>query len=366
MLLSVVLSAVLQPRVAQAEPAPSPAPETTSASPTPTSSPPTSSATPSDTATPAGSATSTAAAPGPTSSSATSTSPTPTTPKPTTPTPTTPKPTTTPTLSLAAPSSVSAVASFTVSGKLSPARSGVAVAVVVDGKVRTTVKTSATGEYKATLTDAKGLVRTLKVQARTSAPATASPSRSVKRVARFDFTTRAAKSADVRYTLHAGCPVGRSKLTVVEMNFYGLDKKYHRGQLVVRSTYVTKTRKTFQAAFDKKFPIRQMRNPNGWKGKDVPMMEADNSSAFNCRKVVGNPYRRSPHSYGYAIDINPRENPYRADRWYPTSGLSYRNRSKKRPGMHFTSSVFPVNFRKHGGHWGGSYADYHHFEFVRR
>lgn len=238
------------------------------------------------------------------------------------------------------------------------------MAVLINKKTVTTVRTNAAGSYSARLKDYTGQVRTLTVQ--TKVGSLASSTRTVKRVARFDFTSRAARSADVKYTLHPGCPVGRSKLSVVEWNYYGFDSKYHRGQLVVKSTYVTKTRKTFQAAFDKKFPIRQARNPNIWKGKDVPMMEADNTSAFNCRKVVGNPYRRSPHSYGYAIDINPRENPYYAGRWYPTSGKSYINRSRKRPGMHFTSTVFPTKVRSYGGHWGASYRDYHHFEFVRR
>jgi hypothetical protein len=40
-------------------------------------------------------------------------------------------------------------------------------------------------------------------------------------------------------------------------------------------------------------------------------MEANNTSAFNCRQVVGNPYKLSPHSYGTSIDVNPVQNPYR-------------------------------------------------------
>ena len=39
-------------------------------------------------------------------------------------------------------------------------------------------------------------------------------------------------------------------------------------------------------------------------------MRADNTSAFNCRPVTGNPYRVSQHSYGNAIDINTVRNPY--------------------------------------------------------
>ena len=44
-------------------------------------------------------------------------------------------------------------------------------------------------------------------------------------------------------------------------------------------------------------------------GSDLAAMRADNTSAFNCRTVTGNPYRLSQHSYGNAIDINTVRNP---------------------------------------------------------
>ena len=44
---------------------------------------------------------------------------------------------------------------------------------------------------------------------------------------------------------------------------------------------------------------------------DLAAMRADNTSAFNCRPVTGNPYRVSQHSYGNAIDINTVREPVR-------------------------------------------------------
>ena len=41
-------------------------------------------------------------------------------------------------------------------------------------------------------------------------------------------------------------------------------------------------------------------------------MAAGNTSAFNCRDVVGRPGVRSPHSYGRSLDLNTWENPYRS------------------------------------------------------
>ena len=56
-------------------------------------------------------------------------------------------------------------------------------------------------------------------------------------------------------------------------------------------------------------------------------MAANNTSAFNCRKVVGNPYRISQHSYGNAIDINTVRNPYVVgSRVYPAFAATYLRR----------------------------------------
>jgi hypothetical protein len=54
-----------------------------------------------------------------------------------------------------------------------------------------------------------------------------------------------------------------------------------------------------------------MKNPNVYGGNDPVQMEANNTSAFNCRQAVGNPYKLSPHSHGTSIDVNPVQNPYR-------------------------------------------------------
>lgn len=53
---------------------------------------------------------------------------------------------------------------------------------------------------------------------------------------------------------------------------------------------------------------------------DVASMAAGNTSAFNCRDVVGRPGVRSPHSYGRALDLNPSEDPYRVGgQWLPNA-----------------------------------------------
>lgn len=91
---------------------------------------------------------------------------------------------------------------------------------------------------------------------------------------------------------------------------------------------------------------------------------ADNTSAFNCRKVTGNPYRLSQHSYGNAIDINTRENPYvTSHHVYPSGARTFLRRSKVRKGMIVGHGPIARKMRRLGWPWGARWAhpDYQHF-----
>jgi hypothetical protein len=52
-----------------------------------------------------------------------------------------------------------------------------------------------------------------------------------------------------------------------------------------------------------------MRIVDRFGGSDYDSIQADNTSAFNCRDATG-AMRWSEHAYGEAIDVNPIENPY--------------------------------------------------------
>ena len=73
-----------------------------------------------------------------------------------------------------------------------------------------------------------------------------------------------------------------------------------------------------------KLPLRSLYREDrfGWSDRlrganDYRSMAAGNSSAFNCRGVVGRPSTRSPHSYGRSFDVNTWENlpVYRVQGW---------------------------------------------------
>ncbi|MFA7267211.1 MAG: M15 family metallopeptidase [Candidatus Nanopelagicales bacterium] len=170
-------------------------------------------------------------------------------------------------------------------------------------------------------------------------------------------------------TWRPGC-VSRSRLRMIDVNYLGFDGFRHRGRVIVSASIGSKAAKIFTRLHNRGYPIRQMQpvdtyGPNvGRPGaNDYKSMAADNTSAFNCRYVVGRESSRvrSPHASGRAIDINPWENPYvAATGVFPNR--HYLNRRIKHPSL-FKSGRVGLNLvRSTGCRWGGGYADYHHFD----
>ena len=184
-------------------------------------------------------------------------------------------------------------------------------------------------------------------------------------VAGMDPETRSVTASELGASWRSSCPVGPGQLTALSMNHWTPAGSIARGTIIIRSDLASPTIAIFQAAYTRQFPMAKMLPAAAYVGNDVNMMADDNTSAFNCRQVVGNPYRLSPHSYGNSFDINPRKNPYyAAGRWYPSSQYAT-GRSASIPGMHMSTTVFPVEFKSRGGHWGNCYSDFHHFELER-
>ena len=103
-----------------------------------------------------------------------------------------------------------------------------------------------------------------------------------------------------------------------------------------------------------------------FKGDDDLSMTENNTSAFNCRSVTGKPGIFSVHSYGRAIDINPKINPYiKGNLVLPENGRPYTDRTLTSPGIIKLNDFTYNSFIKKGWKWGGSWVslkDYQHFE----
>ena len=263
----------------------------------------------------------------------------------------------------------------TIRGTVVPAHAGVEVQVEVlrSGTFTpaATAKTDATGAFALSLGYGKGRLAAYQIRARYRVANRdrweVSGSQTFARIAVLNPVVTPTTAAEVAETYRSGCPVGPSKLQTVRMNYYGRDKKMHRGLLIVRSSLTTEVIRSFDAALAARFPIATMKNPNEYGGNDPRQMEANNTSAFNCRKVVGNPYKQSPHSYGTSIDVNPVQNPYRDinGKWWPDNGRPYIDRSPVRSGMLTTKSTLTKKLRSYGFFWGGLWSpgkDYQHFQ----
>jgi hypothetical protein len=165
---------------------------------------------------------------------------------------------------------------------------------------------------------------------------------------------------------HRGCPVGLGKLRLLEVSHLGFDGDVHRGRLVVHRAEDREILRVMRRLFNKRFPIRRMELIDRYGADDHRSMNADNTSAFNCRFVAGTS-RWSMHAYGRAIDINPVENPYvSGSHVSPPAGEPYADRSRRASGMiHRGDIVVKAFARKAGWEWGGAWAggtrDYQHF-----
>lgn len=167
-------------------------------------------------------------------------------------------------------------------------------------------------------------------------------------------------------TYRNGCPVAISNLRYVELSYWGFDEKVHQGALIVNQELADEVVAIFKTLFLHKFLIHKIIPIEIFQGNDNASMEANNTSAFNCREVTGRPGEFSQHSYGRAIDINPLINPYvNGQSVSPKGGILYVNRKKPTPGKIMKGDIVYQTFIEYGWDWAGDWydvQDYQHFE----
>ncbi|TEW56499.1 M15 family peptidase [Psychromonas sp. RZ22] len=173
----------------------------------------------------------------------------------------------------------------------------------------------------------------------------------------------------------APIPCKRLKvITFQHINFKGEQKQ---GKLMVLDAVAPYVDNIMQQLYAMKFPIHQAKLIQHFQGDDELSMTANNTSAFNYRKIAGKK-SVSLHAYGVAIDINPLQNPFVSfTSWgtatfKPLLGYQYLNRKQYRLGKAasegFAEQVIDVfaqnGFRVWGGDWN-SPIDFQHFQTTR-
>ncbi len=167
-----------------------------------------------------------------------------------------------------------------------------------------------------------------------------------------------------------GCPVGLGSLRAVSVTHVGFDGQAKDGVIVVHKAHAKTILRIFERLYEQRFPIRRMRPIERYRGSDNASIEADNTSAFNCRKVTGGT-GWSEHAYGRALDLNPIENPYIYADGTTSHKASrpYLDRNEVRPGMAVAGSAAVKAFTARGWRWGGTWespVDTQHFSTTGR
>ncbi len=162
------------------------------------------------------------------------------------------------------------------------------------------------------------------------------------------------------------CPVPIEQLRYVEVSHATVDGEAI-GELIVHERVAADVVGAFATLYEAKFPIESMRLIDDFDADDIRSMQANNTSAFNCRFVAGTD-NWSWHAYGLAIDINPLINPYvKPDGVSPPEGAAYTDRSLGTAGMIVAGDVATTAFADIGWEWGGLWIngqDYQHFTSV--
>lgn len=165
------------------------------------------------------------------------------------------------------------------------------------------------------------------------------------------------------------------ELRYLKLLHYNYNHEIQVGELIVNAKIAEDCIEVFQELFDKEYEIESMYLIDKfWTGdsvdSDTNSIEHNNTSAFNYR-VVPNTDRLSNHAAGFAIDINPLQNPYVK---YNNDGSfakyykdmeKYTDRDQNKKHMISHDDVCFRIFKEHGFTWGGDWnssKDYQHFE----
>ena len=178
--------------------------------------------------------------------------------------------------------------------------------------------------------------------------------------------------------------IKREDLRYLRLLYVDYDGNTRMGEMVVNASCADEVVAVFKELYEAGYQINKMVLVDNYY--DIAVTDDDrdtesddqsiydnNTSAFNYRTASNNPDALSNHALGYAIDLNPVENPYVfAD---GTSGgpdaEKYLDRSKASPENHMLADgdICVETFKKHGFTWGGDWngdKDYQHFECAEK
>lgn len=182
--------------------------------------------------------------------------------------------------------------------------------------------------------------------------------------------------------------ISRDDLRYLRVLHVGFDGQTRIGELIVNRAAAEDVLAVFRELYEKRYQIRKMVLVDRYydihmekyealdRGNqaDCVSIEDDNTSAFNYRVASNNSEVLSNHGRGFAIDLNPYENPYvNADGSLdgPDGSAEYMDRSKATEENHMLKDgdTAVSAFKAHGFSWGGDWEgdkDYQHFDYEQQ
>lgn len=172
-----------------------------------------------------------------------------------------------------------------------------------------------------------------------------------------------------------------SELRYLKMLYVDYDGLSRCGEMIVNVEIADVTMDIFLQLYEAGYPIERMELiDNYWETDgnttDRKSILANNSSAF-CYRTIAGTNDMSNHAYGFAIDINPHDNPYV---WCNPDGTPkletldtheqdmMEQREEKEHAITHEDLAYRL-FTEAGFDWGGDWSnplDYQHFEWKRQ
>ncbi|WP_433830069.1 M15 family metallopeptidase [Actinoplanes sp. CA-015351] len=177
----------------------------------------------------------------------------------------------------------------------------------------------------------------------------------------FRTRTEVVSEKEANGSVGRKCPVPVEELRRIWVRYIDFQGKVHNGSLIMHGSLVAQTQRSFAQLYRWRFPIMVMQpasvNMPGLTDRSVL------TGGYECRFVAGTT-KWSQHSYGRAVDVNPRQNPMiRGDYLDPPNTEKWLARENYWPGMVHEGGAVEA-FTGNGFAWGGrwkSLKDYMHF-----
>ncbi len=157
-----------------------------------------------------------------------------------------------------------------------------------------------------------------------------------------------------------------ARLELVDVMYLNKEGKFCNGQVYVDKDLSPEIKEFFQFLLDQQFKLDKVIpiQAKQYSGSDDASMLDNNSSAANYRVISGT-NRLSLHAYGFALDLNPADNPVQKDGVsLPPQQDAVRNLddSQTFTAEHPVVKWLEARGWEWGGHWQEPYQDYHHFQ----